>query len=472
MSTKYYSKLLFLLFVVGVCGCKKFVSVSLPSTQLVSASTFNNDAGATAAQTAIYSQMESLNDPFLMSLKCGLLADELTNYSSDPVQQEYYRNSLQAKDIASPWQNAYKYIYDANAVINGLQTYTGVSAGAKQQLTGEAEFIRAFWYFYLVNLYGDVPLTTTIDYSVNATAARMPAGEVFAQIVADLANAEGLLSYNFVDVTDTAMTSERTRPTKWAAAALLARTYLYLSKYDSAEAQSTLVINNSNNLFQLCGTLDSVFLMNNSEAIWQIPPVQPASNIATPEGRFFILTKAPGGGSDNNNATISTQLRNAFDSGDLRKTHWIKGYTKGSVTYYFPYKYKVYSTTALSEYSTLLRLAEQYLIRAEARAQQGNSSGAITDLNVIRNRAGLSVYGGATDQASVLNAIHHERQVELFAEMGHRWFDLGRSGTINSVMSVVTPLKGGGSWNVTDVLWPIPLTEITNDPNLIQNNGY
>ena len=462
----------FLLVALPMVSCKKFVEVSPPSTSIVTGNVFNSDANATSALTGIYTQMENSSDLVSLSMATGLLADELTNYSTYHLNIEYYTNTMEAQDVSNPWTDAYNYIYQANAVISGLQNYSGVTSAAKQQLIGEAEFIRAFWYFYLTGCYGSVPLVTTVNYTVNATASRMPWQQIIRQIITDLTNAENLLSTTYVDLTDSMASSDRVRPTKWAAAALLARTYLYGAVYDSAEQQSTLVISGSGGLYTLCSTLDSVFLMNNTEAIWQIPPVQPSGNLATPEGQDFILQASPALGASFNSATISPQLMSSFELGDLRKTHWISEYTPDGVNfYYYPYKYKTYNSSSLVEYSVILRLAEQYLIRAEARAQQGNLSGAIADLNVIRNRSGLASYSGAMDKPSLLTAILHERQVELFTELGHRWFDLNRTSSINSVMAVVTPQKGG-SWSSNWVLFPIPLLEITSDPKLKQNPGY
>ncbi|HEY4197438.1 MAG TPA: RagB/SusD family nutrient uptake outer membrane protein, partial [Mucilaginibacter sp.] len=117
------------------------------------------------------------------------------------------------------------------------------------------------------------------------------------------------------------------------------------------------------------------------------------------------------------------------------------------------------------------RLAEQYLIRAEARSQEGNVSGAQSDLNVIRNRAGLANTTAST-QTTLLTAILHERQVEMFTEWGHRWLDLKRTGTVDAVMSLVLPAKGGGGWNPNMALMPLPLGDLQADQNLTQNPGY
>ncbi len=123
-----------------------------------------------------------------------------------------------------------------------------------------------------------------------------------------------------------------------------------------------------------------------------------------------------------------------------------------------------------SEYIMVLRLGEQYLIRAEARAEQNNMSGAIADLNVIRNRAGLFNYTGPSDLQSVLTAILHERQVELFTEWGHRWFDLKRTGSLNSLLGSPGNIcqAKGGTWSPDWALLPIALGEIQTNSHLTQ----
>ncbi len=466
-------KFTFLIFLFFILSCKKFVDIPPPTTELLTSNVFANQSAATAALTGIYTQMESLTESYNLANNNGMLADELTNYSTVNTFIEYYSNSLRATDINQPWIDGYNYIYQANAVISGLQSYGGISAAVSQQLRGEALFTRAFWYFILTGCYGAIPLSSTPDYAINATLIRISQQQVYRQIISDLSNAENLLNTNYVDATDTASTLDRIRPNKYAAAALLARTYLFAGSFDSAVQQSTLVINNST-LYQLTG-LDSVFLANSKEAIWQIPPVQPSSNPATPDGQFFILLSAPQTvGANVNCTTISPQLMNAFEVDDNRMTQWISSYFDGTTNWYFPYKYKIYDASSYStvpEYTMVLRLAELYLIRAEASAQQGNLGNAVTDLNTIRNRAGLANYSGSVDKTSILNAILHERQVELFTEWGVRWFDLQRTGNINSVMTVVTPQKGG-NWNPSWALYPIPLSEINIDPNLTQNPNY
>ena len=114
-----------------------------------------------------------------------------------------------------------------------------------------------------------------------------------------------------------------------------------------------------------------------------------------------------------------------------------------------------------------MRLSEQYLIRAEARAQQGDFIGAKDDLNTIRHLAGLGDTTASTQQ-ELLTAILQERRVEFFTEGGHRFFDLKRTYELDSALSALKP-----GWNSTDALLPFPESELLLNPNLNpQNPGY
>ncbi|HLY68731.1 MAG TPA: RagB/SusD family nutrient uptake outer membrane protein [Puia sp.] len=466
MRKKYHPHHL-LLSMVGLLlnlagGCAKFIDIKPPTTQLVTSSVFASDAAATAAMTGIYGNMSGSHGfagqlTGSTSLLLGLYADELENFSTNQNQAAFYTNALSAAntDVSSDlWAQPYQDIYDANAVIEGLAGSSGVSDPVKNELTGEAKFIRAFCYFYLVNFFGEIPLITSTNYQANAVAARNTSAQVYDQIVTDLQDAQNLLPDDY-SISD----GERIRPNKAAASALLARVYLFTNDWTDAEAASNAVI--SDPLYSL-PALDSVFLANSAEAIWQFKPVLP--NINTTEGNIFILTTTP------QFVALSNQVLQAFEPEDLRRTDWVDSITVGTNTYYYPFKYKVKTGTTLTEYSMVLRLGEQYLIRAEARAKQGNVFGAQSDLNMIRQRAGLPPTADSTaDELAV--AILHERQVELFTEWGHRWFDLKRTDNADAVMEIVTPLKGG-SWNTDFQLFPIPKSEILVDQQLTQNPGY
>jgi hypothetical protein len=481
--TPRLNKILYLLLLpfTILSGCKKFVEIPPPVTQLVTASVFNNSTTATSAQTTIYTQMATNGESYSLALYCGLLGDELTNYSTDINIEDYYANAMNAAvgNIFGNWVNDYNYIYQANAVISALQGNGNISPAIEQQLIGEAEFVRAFWLFYLTNCYGNVPVVTTTNYIVNASIARSPQALVYQQIVSDLTDAQQKLNSNYVNNSDTATTTERTRPDKAVAEAFLARVYLYMGKYDSAEMFATQVI--GNNSYQLCTNLspgmgsNSVFLMNSTEAIWQLAVPLPASG-NTQDALNFILLGAPSTSpyAADNCTTISPQLLGAFETGDLRRKYWIDSVNATAPNYYYPFKYENI-TNSVTEYDMVFRLAEQYLIRAEAEARLGDSTDAITDLNLIRNRAGLSNYS-LINQGPLLASILHEKQVELFTEWGHRWFDLIRTGAIDTVMGApgnVYSAKGGiGTWNPDWELYPIPPSDMGLDHNLSQNPGY
>jgi hypothetical protein len=448
-------------------GCKKIVSVGPPLSNPDQTVVYSTDASAISVITGLYSSMSSgqfASGTLGISVIAGLTSDELTAYPTFyTLIPEAYTNALVSTN-APFWTTLYNYVYTTNAVLEGIASSGQISPEVKQQLAGEAKFARAFCYFYLENLFGDVPLVTSTNYQVNDTASRTPKAQVVKQIISDLKDAIGTLNPNYVDITDTVMTAERVRPNKSTAMALLARVYLYNQDWADAEIQADSVINNST-LYQL-DSLNAVFLANSTEAIWQLQPVIVNEN--TQDGNTFILMADPG---NTNPVALSQFILAAFDSGDSRATNWVGSYNDGANTYYFPYKYKVKISSNNAEYLMVLRLAEQYLIRAEARAWEGNVSGAMADLNVIRTRAGLPSVTNLTQQ-ELLAAVLHERQVELFTEWGHRWLDLKRTNAADSVMPNVAPIKGG-SWNSEFELYPIPLTSaIQLDPNIKQNPGY
>ncbi|HTD99009.1 MAG TPA: RagB/SusD family nutrient uptake outer membrane protein [Mucilaginibacter sp.] len=472
------------LFLICTYSCKKYVQVDPPSTQIVGSVVFNNNISAAAAMSGVYDQMmQSPSGTFSggsasISLECGLMADELKNYyTGSIVYSQFYTNTLSSSSSTGTsnyyfWSELYADIHICNNVIEGLAKSTGITPAIKRQLTGEAKFMRAFFHFYAVNLYGDVPLVLTSDYITNNSIKRSTKTEVYQQIIQDLKDAQVALTDNFVDASGV-ITTGRIRPNKNAATALLARAYLYLgdlnhdaTMYNHAEEQATEIIGNAN--YSLSSDLTNTFLANSSEAIWQLQRVNPLIN--TFDAFYFVLTAAPG--TSAKPVALSTNLINAFETGDKRFTFWVGSKMSGSTTYYYPYKYKVNLTNQpLTEYQMVLRLAEQYLIRSEARAQQGNISGAQGDLNVIRSRAGLPNTTG-NDKGSLLTAINHERQVEMFTEWGHRWLDLKRTGAVDPIMSIVTPTKGGGAWDSNKSLMPLPSGDLLVDPNLTQNPGY
>lgn len=467
--------LIILLLALNVSSCKKFIEVDAPASSLNAGNVYTSDASSSAVLTGIYANISNLNGGLngdhitAISLYAGVSADELTLFNlSDQQLPIYYRNDLNSQSATKFWSSTYNIIFVANAAIEGLSSSQETTPAVKQHLLGEAKFIRAFCYFYLVNLFGDVPLVRSTDWKINAQLPRTPKSEVYQQIIADLKEAQGLLSSNYLSANIISTTTERVRPTKWAAAALLARAYLYTGDYLNAEAQASAVISNAT-LYNL-SSLSNAFLKNSTETIWSLQPVRTGTQSNTGEGGIFVLP-ATGPNTSSYPVYLSNNIVNSFEVTDQRKTTWIKTVTVGNSTYNYPYKYKIGRVnTTTQEYIMMLRLSEQYLIRAEARAQQNNISGAQADLNAIRARAGL-LNTVAADKTSLLTAILHERRVELFTEWGHRWFDLKRTNTIDAVMIVVAPQKGG-TWSPFKALYPIPQSEIQKDPKLSQNAGY
>lgn len=461
------------LLLLGITGCKKALDVGPPITKLSSETVFENKGTAAAAIAGIFGNMATpgrmYNGNPSISLQQGQAADELVSYST--ALSQFYVNSLTSQSNYY-WTEIYQELFDINTAVTGLTNASLLAPAIRNQLLGEMKFARAFIYFYAVNLYGDVPMPLTSDYVTNNTLSRSPQQQVYAQIVQDLKDAQGLLPDNTYLSSNGTVTIERVHPNKQAASAMLARVYLYQKDWVNAEALSTSVINSSGYKLE---AINAVFLKGSQEAIWQLFPVTPGYNNA--DAGYLVITIRPSLASVPSG--LNDNLLNAFEAGDARLANWVGTYIAPALgplpatTYKFANKYKAYlinSATPVTEYPVMLRLAEQYLIRAEARAQQGNVGGAQTDLNAIRARAALPNTTAATKD-DLLNAVAHERQVELFTEMGHRWFDLRRTGKIDAVMSVVTPQKGG-TWNTNQQLIPLPIAELVLNPKLTQNPGY
>jgi hypothetical protein len=483
-NTIKYTHLLIITALISMSqtSCKKLVEIDPPATSLTVLSAFNDDYATASVMTGHYSTLSFNNGNGTLvgiSRLAALSSDELTLWSAatSPTYIAYYTNNLYSiynGGLSTPGTEFWPYtqIYECNTVIENVKVSTGLSSSVKNQVLGEAKFMRACYFFYLANLYGDIPMPLNTDIKINALLARTPKAQVYQQIITDLKDAEGLLSADYLDGGLKPYTSnvERVRPTKWAALALLARTYLYIQDYTNAEFTASNLINNTA-LFNII-PLNDVFKANSKEAIWQLQTVLTDRN--TNDGNFFIqISTGPNGSRP---VYLSETMLSAFEVGDARKTNgnWVNSITTPSGdTYYFPFKYKlrIGSTPGL-EYIMMFRLGEQYLIRAEARAKLGNVSGSRDDLFAIRRRAGLpDATLTANDQNSLLSAVMHERQVELFTEWGHRWFDLKRTGTIDAVMGVETPKKGG-TWQSTDALYPLPYEDVQRDKNLTQNPGY
>ncbi len=456
MNMKNNTKFKVLLFIIGTGisqGCDDFVKIAPPRTDLVRSTVFSSNATAEAAVVDVYFQLRGTafanGDAFGVSFLCAISADEFVPYADygDADYQQISDAAIPATNqyITGLWTKIYSIVYRTNAILEGLAASKEVSQPTKDRLSGEAYTIRAFCYFYLVNLWGDVPLVLTSDYQTNNSIGRTASADVYKRIVSDLLTAQSLLPDTYA-----LSGNQRVRVNKWVATALLARAYLFIGDWVNAESSASALITNST-LFALEPDLTKVFLNTSREPIWQLW----SSRTAPDQVSFLVDDGGPYFGS------MPDQFAAGFEPGDARQSTWVGSVDLGTI-FYFASKYTDISTPP-KEYSTVLRLAEQYLIRAEARAQQNNVLGASDDINEIRSRSSLPPTTAASRE-ELLDAVLQERRSELFTEWGHRWLDLKRTGKATAVLSPIKP-----DWSPSDELYPIPSVQILNDPAVKQN---
>ncbi|MGV0957903.1 RagB/SusD family nutrient uptake outer membrane protein [Empedobacter falsenii] len=436
--------------------CNDFLDVDTPTSQYNSELVFADKKTTNAALINLYADMREKGfvsgqmSAFPVSI--GLYTDELDSYQINQVEsQNLYNNTLQANSatVLQYWSQTYYQIYMANAIIEGCQNSKGLSTSDKNGFIGEALFVRALLHFYLVNTYGDIPYIKTTNYELNKSVSRLEKTKVYEQITQDLEVAIPLLSSQ--------ITLQRNRPNQVTAQALLARVELYKGNWVNAEKWASTVINTPSIEWQQ--DVNQEFLKENKSIIWQISPKQ-AGNYAYEGGTYYVATGPP-------TSIALTKVNTQFEPNDLRQKNWVREVTNGTTTWKHAYKYKQRTnSSSTTENSVIFRLAEQFLIRAEARLKQQNKVGALQDLNKIRSRAGLPPYIALTDE-EFIKAILQERQHEFFCEFGHRFFDLKR---LNLIDQLLTPTKS--NWKSYCQQWPIPEQEILKNSNLTQNTGY
>ncbi|MDR2282890.1 MAG: RagB/SusD family nutrient uptake outer membrane protein [Sphingobacterium sp.] len=460
-KTKIKFNTLALILTAAFSSCEKFVQLDPPPGSIEASQVYNSEGSATAAVLFLYSSGNMRDLLLNTTLFAGLAADELNYQQSISTILEFQNNNVLPTNgyVGNAlWLYPYNHIVNANAALKGLENATLLSPTIKNQLLGEVRFWRALAFFNLVNCYGAVPLAFSDAPTENAMLGRTAAADVYKQILDDLLKAKDLVGTDY-------LSANKSRVNKTVVSALLARVYLYQSNWAKAEEEATIVINNTQ--YKL-SDVDQTFKKSNTETILQIETVT---------GFTQWGVELNPASSANVNYTLAPGFIDSFEANDLRKINWTK--EVGSNNWYHVNKYKLRTASAGDEYYIMFRLAELYLIRAEARAQQNNLTGtgsAEEDLNKIRTRAELSAKLNL-GKPDMLLAIEQERKVELFGEYAHRWFDLKRTASASTpgktraddVLSVVK----GANWQSTDILFPISENEINKNPNLLpQNEGY
>ncbi|WP_316813524.1 RagB/SusD family nutrient uptake outer membrane protein [Pedobacter heparinus] len=433
-------------------SCGKFLDVE-PKKSTSDEITIVDENSAKTAVRGIYNQLQSDGYYGYSFQTLGFFSGDNIRYTGSQTVNNQLTNHDVKSDLAvlaTSWTAIYNTINRANNVIAKvpqLSTTATFTEAVKNQLIGEAYFIRALAYFDLTRTWGGVQLILNPTTSPNDRPAtpRNTVAESYAQVLKDLNAAEDLLPE----------TTNRIRATKKTVWALKARFYLYQNNWPQAESYAGKIIAdkagytlvkpyNSFYANNAAGTTESVLELyyninvTNTQAYQWQPSSKGGVGWIRPTDKLAELLNNPALGGDRK-ALVEKQVINGTDN-------WFGN---------------LYYRTNGTDPAFLIRLAELYLIRAEARAQQENLGDARDDLNEIRKRSNVGILTGGT-KAEVLLAIEDENRLE-FALENHRWYDLIRTNRAKDALAIT---------DVNKLLLPIPYSQILIDPNLIQNPGY
>ena len=372
-----------------------------------------------------------------------LYADNLDFTGTFQTDREVAQRNISPTNgaVLDMWEEMYDGINRTNNILHAIPEVSELSSSEAAQYRGEALFIRALHYSLLAGYFGDVPIISEPSRGVDESSqvSRSPVATVYDTVIANLEEAATLLDPG----------PGIGRATADAANALLARVYLESGEYAEARAKATLLIESSD--YQLPDDFATVFRTeNSSESIFEL---QYSINNSNSQAFWFFTDNL--GGRWGYSPTVD--LYNSFETGDERLDVTI-GIDDGA-----RYGNKYEEIENGDDNIVILRLAEMYLIRAEANARLGADAAVVrADINVVRNRAGLGDLPLTVDtQEELLAAILQERRVELAFE-GHRFFDLRRFGVAMDLLDIPD----------TRLLWPIPQAERDVNDNLGQNPGY
>jgi starch-binding outer membrane protein, SusD/RagB family len=355
--------------------------------------------------------------------------------------------------VATLWGSIYNTVYLANFIIERLPQVSGVTAAQRDRVLGTAHFLRGYAYFVALYSFGGVPKVTDIAIDVNRNIARASESEILDFILDDYSEALSKVPSS---------TSNAAFVNEFSVRAALAKYYLYLGNNAQAESFATSVI--SSNEYLLEPKFENLVIKDfTAEAIFEVGYTladDPGTNGSIGLNNLFVGRREI---IPSNQVIVSLA---SVESGERFSTiSFNASNLKGSDNGWSVAKYG----TADEDNNNVVvfRLAEMYLIRAEARAKLNNLTGSRNDLNVLRDRAKAPAITSAS-QSQLIQLIEDERRFELAFE-GHRWYDLVRTSRAKTVMSAFS-----SNWKDAYELWPIPQREILNNPALAenQNPGY
>ena len=428
-----------------------------PESSISDASVIVDEKSSLAALVGVYDGLQGYYGP--NQLAHTLISDNLVlNTAPGNIIPTYTAAGTGAFDgtNAGAYSSIYSTINRANFLIDKTSKLAEgvIKPASRNQYLGEGYFLRALAYFDLVRTYGGVPIITspTITATQNNGIKRSTVVQTYAQVISDLNKADSLLAEPTTVV--------RNRANKYAVYALKARFYLYNENWDKAEEYATKVIANATS-YKLVKPFSTFYTTQKStESILEVTYSSADKNpIYT-----YLLAPAEGG-------RLDYVPESGFVAQLLDPT---KGGARKSLVKQLPsgvYAITQYGNQDGSSALFVLRLSEQYLIRAEARAKKTPSDlpNAVIDLNAIKTRSDVPAFvvNLTTAASDVLLAIENERRYELAFE-GHRFSDIVRTGRAATVFGTLNPLfTDPGRW-----VFPIPYKETVADPDLEQNEAY
>ncbi|MFK7921930.1 MAG: RagB/SusD family nutrient uptake outer membrane protein [Bacteroidia bacterium] len=470
--TFIYALLISFLFTACV---QDFLSLE-PISDLTEGNFFKTGADAEAALVAAYDVLQSEYYIFDLFTNGDVISDNCYAGGDNPnnFQLDEFTITATNANAERDWRYLYEGISRANAVLDNVGAIESpdLIAERKQQILGEAAFLRAVHYFQLVNLYGEVPLVLK---KVNSTdpevinQARSAVPNVYNTIIADL---------QFAIENAPISTDQPQRVSRSAAQAMLAKVYAHQPSPDWNMVSlyaATVIDDGPHSLLPNYDHLWDGQHENSAESIFEIQYIG-GTNEAN-WGPQLWLPPSLTGDSWRKFNTPSNDLIEAFTAAgdEVRMKSAIifqnnlpwqdANFPDGNIP--FPYKQRLANGWSSPNNIILLRLADIILLKAEAKAELNELAEAKALLNQVRNRVGLPATN-AVAQAEVLDAIALERRLELAFE-GHRWYDLKRRG---KALEVMEALGKGYPLDETKLFFPIPQAELDRNPNLTQNAGY